>query len=128
MVVKLHPYEPKQDVPKYMALADEQVEIVQTGSLNDWFSKSKIQVSVYSTTFYDAIGYNIMNYALINTGVYDAYVDEMLEAQVAVGIALVEDPVERYMQEGIHGILLDKAPIYAPWNDKKFHAFLTTPA
>lgn len=128
MVVKLHPYEPKQDVPKYMALADEQVEIVQTGSLNDWFSKSKIQVSVYSTTFYDAIGYNIMNYALINTGVYDAYVDEMLEAQVAVGIALVEDPVERYMQEGIHGILLDKAPIYAPWNDKKFYAFLTTPA
>ncbi len=128
MVVKLHPYEPKQDVPKYMALADEQVEIVQSGSLNDWFSKSKIQLSVYSTTFYDAIGYDIMNYALINTGVYDAYVDEMLAAEVAVGIALNEDPIERFTQEGVQGILKNKTPIYAPWDSKKFQTFLTTSA
>ncbi len=124
MVVKLHPYEPKQDVPKYMALANDQVEIVQSGSLNDWFSKSKIQLSVYSTTFYDAIGYNIMNYALVNTGIYDAYVDEMLAAKVAVGIELHEDPIAKFEQEGLSGILLNSNSIYSQWDEQRFNQFL----
>lgn len=125
MVVKLHPYEPKQDVPKYKALADDQVEIVQSGSLNDWFSKSKIQLSVYSTTFYDAIGYDIMNYALIHTGIYDAYVDEMIAAEVAVGIEMTEDPIKRFLQEGVNSILLNKTSIYSQWDQQRFNQFLT---
>lgn len=125
MVVKLHPYEPKEDIPKYMALASDQVEIVQTGSLNDWFSISKIQLSVYSTTFYDAIGYDIMNYALIHTGTYDAYVDEMIAAEVAVGIEMTEDPIERFLKEGVNSILLNKSSIYSQWDQQRFNQFLT---
>jgi hypothetical protein len=125
MVVKLHPYEPKEDIPKYMALASDQIEIVQTGSLNDWFSKSKIQLSVYSTTFYDAIGYDIMNYALIHTGTYDAYVDEMIAAEVAVGIEMTEDPIERFLKEGVNSILLNKSSIYSQWDQQRFNQFLT---
>ncbi len=125
MVVKLHPYEPKEDIPKYMALASDQIELVQTGSLNDWFSKSKIQLSVYSTTFYDAIGYDIMNYALIHTGTYDAYVDEMIAAEVAVGIEMTEDPIERFLKEGVNSILLNKSSIYSQWDQQRFNQFLT---
>lgn len=124
MVVKLHPYEPKEDIPKYKALANDQVEIVQSGSLNDWFSKSKIQLSVYSTTFYDAIGYNIMNYALVSTGIYDAYVDEMLAAKVAVGVELHEDPIAKFEQEGLSGILLNSNSIYSQWDEQRFNQFL----
>jgi len=125
MVVKLHPYEPKQDVPKYKALAGGQVEIVQSGSLNDWFSISKIQLSVYSTTFYDAIGYDIMNYALIHTGTYDAYVDEMIAAEVAVGIEMQDDPIARFLQEGVNSILSNKSSIYSQWDQQRFNHFLT---
>lgn len=125
MVVKLHPYEPKEDIPNYMALASDQIELVQTGSLNDWFSKSKIQLSVYSTTFYDAIGYDIMNYALIHTGTYDAYVDEMIAAEVAVGIEMTEDPIERFLKEGVNSILLNKSSIYSQWDQQRFNQFLT---
>ena len=125
MVVKLHPYEPEQDIPKYYALQNDQVMITQTGSLDEWFSIAKIQLSVYSTTFYDAIGYDIMNYALINTGTYDAYVDEMIAAEVAVGIEMQDDPIARFLQEGVNSILINKSSIYGQWDQQRFNHFLT---
>ena len=127
MVVKLHPYEPVVDVPKYMALADAQTEIVQSGSLHDWFSKAKIQLSIYSTTFYDSIGYEVDNFALINTGIYDAYVQEMLEAQVAVGIAEDEDPIAAFEAQRAKGELLtEQKEIYGDWDDQKFRDYLNS--
>ena len=125
--MKLHPYEPVVDVPKYMALADAQTEIVQSGSLHDWFSKAKIQLSIYSTTFYDSIGYEVDNFALINTCIYDAYVQEMLEAQVAVGIAEDEDPIAAFEAQRAKGELLtDRKEIYGDWDAQKFRDYLTS--
>lgn len=125
MVVKLHPYEPVVDVPKYMALANEQTEIVQSGSLHDWFSRAKIQLSIYSTTFYDSIGYDVDNFALMNTGIYDAYVQEMIDSQVAVGIAEDEDPIAAYESNRAKGELLaDRKQIYGDWNAPMFRHYL----
>jgi hypothetical protein len=117
MVVKLHPYEPKQDVPKYMALADKQVEIVQSGSLNDWFSKSKIQLSVYSTTFYDALGFNVCNYSLQNYGSMSDYAADMIAEAVALPLDVHENPVAKYLSETQD--VLSYAPrseVYSPFN------------
>jgi hypothetical protein len=127
MVVKLHPYEPVVDVPKYMALANAQTEIVQSGSLHDWFSKAKIQLSIYSTTFYDSIGYDVDNFALQNTGIYDSYVQEMLDAGVAVGIEEDEDPIAAYHSKRAEGRLInDRCEVYGNWDREKFRDYLAS--
>jgi hypothetical protein len=108
-----------------MALANEQTEIVQSGSLHDWFSRAKIQLSIYSTTFYDSIGYDVDNFALMNTGIYDAYVQEMIDSQVAVGIAEDEDPIAVYESNRAKGVLLgDRKEIYGDWDAQKFRTYL----
>ena len=66
-----------------------------------------------------------MNYALIHTGTYDAYVDEMIAAEVAVGIEMTEDPIERFLKEGVNSILLNKSSIYSQWDQQRFNQFLT---
>jgi hypothetical protein len=127
MVVKLHPYEPAVDVPKYKALANEQTEIVQSGSLHDWFSKSKIQLSIYSTTFYDSIGYGVENFALQNTGIYDSFVQEMIDAKVAVGIEESEDPIAVYKSQRSSGKLIQqREEVYGPWNASLFREYLNS--
>jgi hypothetical protein len=113
------------DVPKYMALANTQTEIVQSGSLHDWFSKAKIQLSIYSTTFYDSIGYDVDNFALKNTGIYDSYVQEMLDSKVAVGIDEDEDPIAAFEAQRAKGELLqDRKEIYGDWDRIKFLNFI----
>ncbi len=125
MVVKLHPYEPAADVPKYKALANDQTEIVQTGSLHDWFSHAQIQLSIYSTTFYDSIGYGVENFALQNTGIYDAYVQEMLDAKVAVGIEETEDPIAVFLSKRSLGKLIqNREEVYGNWDAEKFNDYL----
>jgi hypothetical protein len=127
MVVKLHPYEPVVDVPKYKALANDQTEIVQSGSLHDWFSKSKIQLSIYSTTFYDSIGYGVENFALQNTGIYDSFVQEMIDAKVAVGIEELEDPIAVYKSQRSSGKLIQqREEVYGPWNASLFRDYLNS--
>jgi hypothetical protein len=123
-IVKLHPYEDKNDIPKYESLAAQNIEVIQSGSMHELFSISKIQVSVYSTTFYDSIGYQIMNYSLIKTNTYDAYVEEIIDAQMAVGIEMDEDPIQRYLNEGFENIIADKSIIYDEWKESEFEVFL----
>jgi hypothetical protein len=61
---------------------------------------------------------------LVNTGIYDAYVDEMLAAKVAVGIELHEDPIAKFEKEGLSGILSSSKIIYSQWDEQRFNQFL----
>jgi hypothetical protein len=95
--------------------------------LHDWFSKAKIQLSIYSTTFYDSIGYDVDNFALQNTGIYDSYVQEMLDSKVAVGIEEDEDPIAAYLSKRAEGRLIgDRREVYGNWDREKFRDYLAS--
>lgn len=96
------PTRENQDVERYFQYSNDRIEVIQHGNLDDVFKKAKIQLSVYSTTFYDAIGYNIHNFALIDAVTHNSYIREMIDSGVAAPIHLDQDPIELFLQAQHH--------------------------
>jgi hypothetical protein len=98
VVIKLHPREKSADVERYLRYQDDRVQVIQHGDLGEIFKKAKIQLSIYSTTFYDAVGYDIMNFALVDAITHDSYIREMIDSGVALPIHLEQDPIQLFLQ------------------------------
>ena len=58
----------------------------------------KIQISIYSTTFFDALGCGTTNYSIQNYGPYKDYAAEMIAEGVAAALSFDEDPIEKFIQ------------------------------
>jgi hypothetical protein len=58
-----------------------------------FLKKAEIQLSIYSTTFYDAAGYNVANFALVDAITHATYIREMIDEKVAHPISFNQDPI-----------------------------------
>ena len=95
LIVKLHPLE--SQVEKYMAEASDRVEVLPvSASLNEELKRAKVQVSIYSTTFFDAIGMSVKNYSLDDIGYSLDYASEMVAMGVAESLKKGEDVIEKF--------------------------------
>ncbi len=90
ILVKLHP----GDNPAlYKSLNSlENVKIVG-GNINDYLSISDALVSIFSTTLYDAIRYDVPSFALYKK-TFSGYIDEMVKWGVAYKLNMDESPVD----------------------------------
>ena len=90
--VKLHPLEKKADL--YYALDHPQLDIRWNESdLSTLLREAKIQVSVYSTTLYDALGFDVLNLSIQNYTAYEDYAAEMIDMKIAFPLDFDADPI-----------------------------------
>jgi hypothetical protein len=98
LIVKLHPLE--REVTRYLNEASDQVEVLPlTAPLVEALNRSLFQVSIYSTTFFDALAFGMVNYALHDTGYSSDYVEEMIQGNVALALSQYEDPIKKYAED-----------------------------
>lgn len=115
LLVRLHPLE--DEPARYHVMAGDRIRICpREMSLAECMRVSKIQVSVYSTTFFDALGFDVVNFAVNATG-FERYVSEMVEDGVALPMSLADDPIARYEDAKRKGLRLpERSDVYAPFN------------
>ncbi|MFM7726750.1 MAG: hypothetical protein ACKO7B_08610, partial [Flavobacteriales bacterium] len=107
VVIKLHPQEKNKDV--YYALSSKGVEIRDVEiPLDVLLQNSKIQISIYSTTFYDALGMGVCNFSLQNYGSMSDYAKSMITEEVAIPLLASEDPIDKF--HSIHADSLKLTP------------------
>ncbi len=102
-IVKLHPLEKNKQA--YDELRQHGLEIVDIEiPLDELMSKSRIQISIYSTTFYDAFGFDVVNFSLQDYGAMSDYASDMISEGVAEPLLADEDPILRFhrIQESSH--------------------------
>ena len=117
LVVKLHPLE--SQVEKYRAEANDLVEVLPiSASLNEELKRAKIQVSIYSTTFFDAIGMQVKNYSLDDIGYSQDYASEMVALGVAESIKKDEDVIEKFESSPIFSERLTREDVFAPFQPR----------
>ncbi|MBI1266980.1 MAG: hypothetical protein GC193_06055 [Cryomorphaceae bacterium] len=117
--VKLHPFE--KDPAQYHQLAQHpKLKIFgNESSLHHILSVCKIQISIYSTTFYDALGYDVLNLSLQSYSQSADYAADMVHEGIALALAIGEDPVEKYATTGIQS-MLSREDIYATFDPDNF--------
>jgi hypothetical protein len=96
VIVKLHPLEKNKE--EYYALAELGVEIrdIET-PLDVLLKRCKIQISIYSTTFYDALGYDVCNFSLQQYGSMSDYAADMIAESVALPLFEHENPITKFL-------------------------------
>ena len=121
IVVKLHPFE--KEVEKYLALAHEigGIKIVTSGDIIPLLKSSKIQISIYSTTFYDALGLDVLNLSIQDYGYSWDYARDVVKEGVAHPISFADDPVEIYEQARQNSdSFLPRSAVYAKFDVRIF--------
>jgi hypothetical protein len=120
-IMKLHPLEKNKQA--YEELRHYGIEIVDIEvPLDTLLAKCKIQISIYSTTFYDALGYDMVNFSLQDFGSMSDYASDMIQEGVAAPIIATEDPIEKYLHTLNTGhALLAREEVYAPFNPALIH-------
>ena len=97
LIVKLHPLE--SDAKRYEDEANDFIEVLPiSSSLNEELKRAKIHVSIYSTTFFDALGMNVKNYSLDGIGYSGDYAAEMVAMGVAESLTKSEDVIAKFEQ------------------------------
>ena len=96
VIVKLHPLEKNKGA--YYELKELGVEIrdIET-PLDTLLAKAKIQISIYSTTFYDALGFDVCNFSLQDYGSMSDYAADMISESVALPLFIHENPIEKFL-------------------------------
>jgi hypothetical protein len=116
VVVKLHPLETNRKA--YDAINHQSIEIaLENASLDDLLRRAKIQISIYSTTFYDAIGLDVTNLSIQNFGTSADYAADIIREGVAYPITIDDDPIAVYESlKGLNEVALSREDVYAPIN------------
>ena len=115
-IIKLHPLEANKAL--YAPLKELGFEIIDAErTLDDLLHECRIQISIYSTTFYDALGFDVVNFSLQNYGTHSDYAADMLREQVALPLSIEENPIERYFAEKASpSALLQRDEVYPPFD------------
>jgi hypothetical protein len=95
--VKLHPLENNAEAYAQLPLSEKVKILPIETSIQEVLASCKIQISIYSTTFYDALGQDVFNFAWTDSGVSSDYVSEVISESIAVPIELKEDIVEKFL-------------------------------
>jgi len=117
--VKLHPSEP--DKKQYEVLNKfANIKIIGNETdLMEILKISKIQISYYSTTLFDAIGLGVVNFSIQNHSNYSDYCLEMLEGGIALPLQVDEDPIAKFL-ENASVSQVERDFIYADFNESRF--------
>ncbi len=117
LIVKLHPLEANPN--KYLQEASGQVEVLPVASsLNEELKRAKIQVSIYSTTFYDSLGMNVRNYSLNEIGFSSDYAGEMVELGMAEPLKNEEDVIYKFENTTAQSAHLKREDIFAAFQPR----------
>lgn len=104
VVIKLHPKEREHNIERYKKYASDKVEVILQGDLSALFAKAKIQLSIYSTTLYDSIGYGVVNFALVDAKTHITYIQEIVDQHVALPIHMAQDPISLLHKSNLNEI------------------------
>lgn len=88
--MKLHPLE--KEVERYQELQGVKI-LGNDANLLQLLAESRIHISIYSTTFFDAVGLDTLNLSLQNYSPSADYAREMVESGVALPLTENQDPV-----------------------------------
>ena len=119
VIVKLHPLEKNKD--EYYRLESLGVEIrdIET-PLDTLLGMAKIQISIYSTTFYDALGFDVCNFSLQNYGSMSDYAADMIAESVALPLLIHENPIHKFLEkQEASSPLAPREEVYCPFNPSK---------
>jgi hypothetical protein len=115
-VIKMHPLEKNKD--QYFDLVKDGFEIIdREKSLTALLKESSIQISIYSTTFFDALGFSIENYSLQDYSVYSDYAAEMVSEGVAEPLSVDEDPIEKHLLSKGRKVLRPRSEVYGQFDE-----------
>jgi hypothetical protein len=114
--VKLHPNEAKPALYDVLKEFKNTRLVGNESDLNSLLLVSKIQISIYSTTFYDAAGFGVMNFSLQNYSPSSDYAFDMVQEGIALGLEISENPVARYLEELPKHQFLERQYIYAKFD------------
>lgn len=116
--VKLHPLEKHSD--QYYAIEHPQLDLRWNESdLQTLLNEAMIQVSVYSTTLYDALGADVVNFSLQNFTESSDYAQEMVDMKVAFPLGFDEDPIAAAQNYRVED-LISRSSVYAPFEPQIF--------
>jgi hypothetical protein len=78
---------------------------------------AKIQISIYSTTFYDALGFDVCNFSLQNYGSMSDYAADMIAESVALPLLIHENPIHKFLEkQEASSPLAPREEVYCPFN------------
>lgn len=114
IIIKTHPLE--KEVQKYQNLQKlKGIEVHgNEADLSTLLVRSRIQISVYSTTFFDALGLDVVNMSLQEYSPFADYAAEMVKEGIAIPLGLEDDPVELLNSE-LH-MKLTREQVYAAFD------------
>ena len=111
LTLKLHPLEKYPE--HYYDIKHDQLEIHWNDSdLLHLLSRCKIQISIYSTTLFDALGLNVQNYSLQNYTDYKDYAKEMIDIGIAHPLDFSDDPIALFLNSD-RSKELERSDVYA---------------
>ncbi len=94
-IVKLHPLE--KNAAKYDSICDHSIEIAPLkSSIFEYLERCKIQISIYSTTFFDSAGYDVVNFCWATKGYGSDYARSLVEENLVIPIMPGEDVIEKF--------------------------------
>jgi len=117
LIVKLHPLE--SEMHKYESEANNFVEVLPiSASLNEELKRAKIQVSIYSTTFFDALGMQVQNFSLNDIGYSEDYASEMVSLGVAEPLKKLDDVIAKFESGSGQIDNLTREDVFAPFQPR----------
>lgn len=117
LIVKLHPLE--SNIEAYQREGNDCVEILPiASSLNEELKRAKIQVSIYSTTFFDALGMQVRNYSLNDIGYSADYASEMVDFGVAEALDKSENVISKFERSSDRLDNLKREHVYAAFQPR----------
>ena len=85
-------------------------------SLDALLRECSIQISVYSTTFFDALGFDVTNFSIQQFGMYSDYAAQMVEEGVAFPLLVSEDPIEKALNLQVKTPPLVRNDVYSQFD------------
>jgi hypothetical protein len=119
IVLKPHPRQLGMDLLAECTRHENVRLMDKTESLMTLLALAEIQISIYSTTFFDAIGTDTINLSLQDDGDLSAYARSMIEAGVAAPLLAYENPVEVAGRVRASSVSLREDYVYSPF-DRSF--------
>ena len=113
--VKLHPLERKPEAYDELKSYPMCRVFGRESDLMQLLAQCKIQVSIYSTTLFDALGLEVLNLSIQDYGRYADYARAMVSEKVAKGIGHHQDPIREALSTESHD-LLEESDVYMPFN------------
>lgn len=113
--VKLHPLESNTEAYFQLNLSEKVKILPVETNIQHVLAYSKIQVSIYSTTFYDALGQDVFNFSWIDSGVSDDYVSEVITEAVALPLELKEDVISKFLNT-TNSFFVDRKQIFQEYS------------